>query len=214
MALAMSAGHTGLIIENWFRKLCNSDISIQDIAKVIIEFGNQFEGFIEWTDSKHVEISEDLSTVIQNDAGEDIDCTFHGMAIAVPGATYHWQLKILEADRSMNIGIVVSDFYDESTEGYSFWETLSGYSWYSGDGYIWHENQHILPGNPLQYGEGDIIDIWLDLKDYNKLSFGKNAEKDGVSCQVMQDKSYRLVVELYVDEGDQHKFKLLSFECE
>ena len=57
---SLFAEHRALIIEHWFQILCPSQISIQDIAKVIIEFGNKYEGFIAWLNSKEFEISEDL----------------------------------------------------------------------------------------------------------------------------------------------------------
>ena len=65
--------HRNLIIENWFRILCNSKISIQDIAKVIIEFSDQCEGFAQWTNYQNVEISKDSLTVCYDNKQENND---------------------------------------------------------------------------------------------------------------------------------------------
>ena len=40
----------------------------------------------------------------------------------------------------------------------------------------------------------DIIDVWLDLKNDNCLSFGKNNEKYGKAFDIPCDKKFRLAV--------------------
>ena len=43
--MSLADGGKLLIITNWFRKVCESNISIDDICKVIIEFAKMYEQF-------------------------------------------------------------------------------------------------------------------------------------------------------------------------
>ena len=152
--------HRNLIIALWFRILCHSKISIQDIANVIIHFGDQYEAFITWSDkhNEHIGISED-ALIVAFDSGDLFSYVVCGQVEAVKGAEYHWKIKILKNGNGINVGIVENEFYEknESSINKYFWETNIGYSWYS-NGSVWHNSQDILS----KFGIDDIVDIWLD----------------------------------------------------
>ena len=83
MTSRVSSEHRYLIIEHWFRMLYGSKISVQDIANVIIEFGDLYEQLMAWTDPKYFEISEDSLTVtFKNEASFILVC---GQIDAVKG---------------------------------------------------------------------------------------------------------------------------------
>ena len=216
MTHSVSAKSRNLIIEHWFRTLYDSRISIVDIAKVIIEFGDDYEGFIAWTEGQDFDISEDLLTVT-----DGINCEFRryfcvcGQINAIKGYQYHWKIKLLKQERCMNLGIVESDevLKDESTSIFRyFWTTKIGYSWYSKDGRIWHEGIDKSYGEGT-YGTGDIIDVWLDFKNDTALSFGKNGNKFEKAFDVNPDKAYRLAIGVHGRRDTECKFELISFEC-
>ena len=59
--------------------------------------------------------------------------------------------------------------------------------------------------------DGDIIDMWLDLRNEPFLSFGINGIKfDEDPFVVEEDVDYKLVVEPY--KTDEHPVELISFD--
>ena len=183
-----------LIIEYWCRILLSfsTSFSIDDIAKIIVEFGNEYEQFdatVSGTGMKGttIEFGEDNLTAKFLGYNESA----FGLIEAVPGCIYHWKIKLIEVGgHSVNIGIVEADKMETQDAAY-FWGYEYGYSYYK-DGQTWHNNKGKYYGDPI--GKDDIIHIWLDLKDKYDLSFDKNGKKYGKAWDVNHDTTYKLAV--------------------
>ena len=81
-----------------------------------------------------------------------------------------------------------------------------GYSYWSGNGKLYN-CQVKNYGDP--YGQNDIIDIWVDLRDDKReLFFAKNDKKYGViQLHDCESGEYKLAVAMY---GEEKKIELLS----
>ena len=131
--------------------------------------------------------------------------------IATPNRKYHWQLKIIEcSDTQLGIGVIQAD-KAESSLGEPWWNEKYGYVYFARHG-------SIVNGISRPYGdtydEGDIIDVWLDLKeDKNELSFAKNGKKFGKAANVEKATDYRLGIAMYCYSiSYKKKMKLRLFE--
>ena len=181
-----------LIIEYWFRIILCTSFSVDDIAKIMIEFGNEYEQFDTIVSATGIEETttefgkDDLTAKFVGDT----ESAF-GLLEAIPGCIYHWQIKLLElSGQSVNIGIVEADKIQYQNAAY-FWGYEYGYSYYQ-DGQTWHNNKRKSYGD--SFSKDDIIHIWLDLKDNYDLSFDKNGKKYGKAWDVNQDTTYKLAV--------------------
>ena len=97
--------------------------------------------------------------------------------------------------------------YQESKNG-QWWNQHYGYSSWSDNGWIYHNDDDRRYGDP--FGQDDVIDIWLDLKgDKRELSFGKNDKIYGKARDVKESTNYRLAITV---SGQVHEIQLLSFE--
>ena len=77
---------------------------------------------------------------------------------------------------------------------------------YIDDGQIYHSDKYKKYGDT--YGEGDVIDVYLNLKKYN-ISWGKNGEKYGKGFKVNKEQSYRFGVGF---AGHPHVVEMLEFD--
>ena len=112
---------------------------------------------------------------------------------ATPNNKYHWRVKIVNDKTSTNIGIIEALQYSENKRSGWWWCTF-GFS-------LFHNGKLYSSGGVREYGasvyrKGDVVDIWLDLKDNFDLSFGKNGEEYGKAFDVKQDTDYKLAVSL------------------
>ena len=212
MTSSTSAEHRNLIIDHWFRLLFDSKMSIQDIAKLIVEFGDQCEGFIACTNRNKIEISEDLLTVSFD--GKDDTLRYIcvcGKVDAFKGAEYHWKIKLSAKGDYINVGVVEHEFCEKILNDLyinkHFWATKLGWSWYSGDGHIWHNNHEKI--YQQGYDVTDTVDIWLDLKNNSQLSFGINGEKFVKAYDMNEHKSYRMAIGVYRTAQTKNKFELI-----
>ena len=146
------------------------------------------------------------------------DISVFGSMDAVPGNKYHWKVKVfgdVKAIDDINIGIIEADKC-ELGKG-ELWWTRYGISYWSKNGMIFKYNEARGICGSHEYGKtfnnekNVIIDIWLDLKNNNELSFAKNDEKFGTACTVQDSKNYRLAVAIY---DAQTKIQLLSYDVE
>ena len=147
---------------------------------------------------------------------EEGDISVFGTMIAVPGNKYHWKLKVIGDDvQYINIGIIESDKCESNKE--RLWWNTDGISYFSWDGCIYKPNEQRVICNSYEYGKGFkgenevIIDIWLDLKDENELSFAQNAVEFGKASQVKESMEYRLAVSIF--DADT-KMELLSCDVQ
>ena len=203
----MSNAVKQLIIECWFRKLIELELSIEDIAKIIIEFADEYEQFDPEKTSKDLKLENDNLDVYLPTIASLLTARSFGLLDATPGRKYHWKIKILD-EMSGNIGIIEADKYISFSKGTDgWWYYPYGYAYYSGkDLYNDYENTtYIVYGE--EYDVDDIIDVWLDLKDNYDLSFGKNEKKFGKAFDLKKDTTYKLAIGLY--SGG---VRLMSFE--
>ena len=194
-----------IIVAHWFRKLISADISIQDMLRIIVKFSEVYEEFDKSLSHKSIKIEDDGMSLSKNDYG---DRTAFGIVVARTGKTYHWKLKVIESgDTDINIGIADKDKCKENDTG-GWWYTKYGYSYWSYDGYIYHSNQDLEYGE--EFGTGDIIDMWLDLKDNKReLSFAKNEIKFGKAFDVKHSTDFKFALTM---SGAPYKIELMCFE--
>ena len=202
-----------LIFEYWFRIIIGSDISIQDISNITLKFGEKYEMFDSSLSHKSIEIQNDGQLLFLS-ASLCKKISGFGTVTAKSGYRYHWKLKLFGDNvQYINIGIIEADKCSANTSN-SWWITEYGYSYWSGDGEIYHDwsQQGIFRNHKhygKSYGKDDIIDIWLDLKDENQLSFAKNDETFGKAADLKQSVDFRLAVAIWFANC---KIQILSFE--
>ena len=205
----VSVSEREMVVEYWFRKLMALEMSIEDIIKIIVEFGNKYERFDESLVHNALTVDErqDIVSGYQDPEKDGDRYSAFGTIIADRDAKYHWMLQILEmGDESVNIGIIEQDEAEKNLEEY-WWGEDFGYSYYQ-DGQIYCSS--FFTGE--DYGEalqcGDIVHIWLDLKENNDLSFCINDKQFGKAFDI-DPGQYRLGVSL-----KKGKIKLILLEIE
>ena len=185
-----------IIAEYWFRILIDLDFSSENISDIIAQFADEFELFDKLMTGSRLLLNEDFTEVsFSSDVISRISppsSTF-GTILAISGRKYHWRLEIL-SDSNANIGIIEASKCEKSLDNY-WWGENWGYSYYK-DGELYHED---CDG---EYGEsfgnkGDIIDVYLDFKDKNELSFGKDDTKFDTAYDIDSSKDYKLGIGLY-----------------
>ena len=197
MASISSNEHRQIIVEYWARILLSTSFSINDIAKIILEFGDQYEKFDPSISVEAVRFADDdLTTFFNEDDDIYYSQSSFGLIDAIPGYQYHWKVKIASYDYRGNIGIIQADkckvIRDNVTE--YWWNKPYGYSYYS-DGSFWHYSHEQEYGVSLR--EGDIIEICLDLKDKDELSYIVNGKAFGIADNVKRGHTYKLAIGLY-----------------
>ena len=187
-----------LIIECWFRKLLSCSFSIDDIAKIVLEYAKEFELFDKDLIHSDLKVDDEYRTI--SNSKMSFGKNAFGTNIAVTGYKYHWKVKI-EKDISghspyINIGIIEADRACEWLSG-GWWRKTFGYSYFK-SGTIWNGKLPLGSVGSRRYGQehyaDDIIDMWLDLKDNNDLSFGKNGKNYGHAFDIPLDKEYRFAL--------------------
>ena len=101
-----SSENRRMIFEYWFRTLKGSNISIDDILKIVLEFAKEVEIF-------DVDLCAELMKIEKNGAllyktkERWGNCNAFGSIIASSGNLYHWKIKVIECnDCCINIGVV------------------------------------------------------------------------------------------------------------
>ena len=202
-----------LIVANWFRKLIEFDLSIQDISKIIIELGDPYEQFDPEETNKYLKLDNDnldVNLTSEHDEFVLVVVSSFGLTETSPGHKYHWKIQALDGMKGGNVGIIKANAcssYKYETNA-NWWGDTAGYAYYSVTGALYHNYQR-TSSRPYAdgFGTNDIIDVWLDLKDNYTLSFGKNGKSYGKAFDVNRDMTYKLAVGLY--SGG---LRLISFE--
>ena len=133
--------------------------------------------------------------------------TVFGSVDAIPGNKYHWKIKVLD-NEGTNIGIMQADkCIKHANSSDSWWNYDYAWSYYSAAGHIFHRSCNTSYGEV--YGAYDIIDIWVDLKVNNELSFGRNERSFGKAADLKPNATYKLVIGLYGGS-----VKLLHFDTQ
>jgi len=144
--------------------------------------------------------------VLKTTESKSVMCGFGSYECAVEGYIYHWKLKVLEGDTDVNIGVIWSETARKNRKQ-MWWLADEGYSYWGLDGQKYHSDKYKAYGE--EYGQGDEIDVWLNLKKYN-VSFAKNGNNYGKAFKVDKTKTYRLGVGF----NGNHAVELLEFSIE
>lgn len=209
-----------LIIEYWFRTLCNLSLSIVNIISIIAEYAKEYETIDLSISYKGFSYNEDTCIISMEYLKEDEDeleaQTGFGTVVATAGRKYHWTLKLIGDGPGWqyNIGVLDEETaidIEKSRFREGFWFTKAGYSYYGGTGKVYNGD---IERNCVEYGEtykgGDVIDLWLDLKDTNNAVYwGKNGKQYDKKVNVKSNTDYRFA--FCVMPGE---LELLLFETE
>ena len=196
-----------LIVEYWYRTLLSISLSIDDITKIIVEFGEEFERFEETLRSKKVKIKDNGKLISQTK--DEYHChNAFGLFNATPGSKYHWKVQIKPGlfTFKANIGIIEANKCEESLPDLIWCCIGRGYAYYSHDGNIFHDT-FLGKKYGETYTDNDVIDIRLDLKDDYMVSWGKNGKDYGKGFDVKKETEYKLAVGMYYG-----KVKLISLD--
>ena len=183
-----------LIIAYWFRIMISRLIVIDNISSIISKFAEQHEHFKSSLVHKEIMIENEGKTLLNTAETRLGRKSAFGSIIAKPGYKYHWQVHVVSGVSDINIGVIEADKAQKSVDKY-WWNEGYGFSYfflgqlYNGN---WDEDDDRSYGRIL--GDGDIIDVWLDLKDHYQLSFGKNEEDYGKAFDMKQKMDYRFSV--------------------
>ena len=180
---------------------------IDDIVNLINTFGKTLETFDPDLIYSALQVDDGYET-ITNPEGSYQKSAF-GKMIAVKGRIYHWTVKIDEdvygRDPYINIGIFDANKAKNNLDG-CWWKKEYGYSYFK-SGTIWSYSSEINTKYGTRHKAGDIIEMWLDLKDKYTLSYAKNDKHFGVAFKIPSNTSYRFG--LNVARG---KVTIIAFE--
>ena len=182
------------VISYWYRTTTASfeSFSIEDIIKIIIEYGQPIEKFVASTVHQQL-IIENEGRILRDHKNSGSQLSGFGSFTAKPESKCHWRVKIVNDRTSTNIGIIEASKYAEN-KSTGWWWCKFGFS-------LFHNGKIYSSGVVREYQadtyhKGDIIDVWLDLKDNFDLSFGKNGKEYGKAFDVKHDTDYKLAVSL------------------
>lgn len=130
------------------------------------------------------------------------NCSF-GLVDAVPGHKYEWKIKLFEDTDMVNIGVVELTKENKWKDGW--WGTKFGYSYFE-TGCIFHDNQYDEEYGD-EFSDGDVVEVYLDLKNQMALSFGINGNKFAKAYNVDGEKIHKLAVSRY-----QGNLEIVSFK--
>ena len=186
-----------VIIEYWFRVLCQSSISITDIIKIIDEFASEYESLDLSISADKFSYHEENGMIYLEEDEEWTTGTAYGLIIATPGRKYHWKIKFVKKKQDYfrtNIGVINTTNAPYVSKHGSWWNAKGAYSYYDFNGDVYSGD---FPAK--RYGEtykcGDTIDIWLDLRDdKNTIAWDKNGRKSDKEVKVAPNTDYRFVM--------------------
>ena len=191
--------------------LIKSELDIADILKFIIQFGEEIERFDPSLCGDLLTIENDGKVLCKPVSGW-MNYNGFGMKNACVGNIYHWKLKVFECDTAgpiLYIGILGAKYAADQL-GSSWFYHSNAYSYISSYGGIFH-NGPKMRYQAEWYGDGDIIEIWLDLKsDEKSICFAKNGKKsDKITDDLSRSDEYKLAISM----GEQRKkVEILLFE--
>ena len=191
-----------MVISYWIRILICPSFSVDDVAKVMVEYGDDYEVFNPEISSKDIGFSKDNLTIYK-DGG--FGKSAFGTIDVISGGKYHWKLKLIEDSPFANIGLIKAGKCIK--EGQGCW--LNGFSYHQTGSINVFTNTYktVSRGNPFK--KNDIVEMKLDLKDGNVMSYilnGKELAK--ISCDHIKDNGYKLAVGFH----EKGKVTLLSFK--
>ena len=156
-----------MIIEYWYRIILNLNYSIDNIWKIITEFAKEYERFDTKFCYKGLIIESEGLIIGKISTNRSEAQSGFGSIIAKSGLKYHWKIKYIKGKSltDINLGIIEYNKYKENLRD-MWWNKKYGFSYYCKSGLIYNLESK-------KYGDkytiGDIIDIWVDLKDEYQL---------------------------------------------
>ena len=184
-----------ITVRYWYRILFNNKDLPIDVINIMKDYSSSsLNDKFNISNIKYNSITITDDGKIANKTSNTEQESVFGNVIASKDCVYHWQIKINKID-SMNIGIIDSTKCSK-LKNRSWWLTTNGYSYYSGDGNFYHQDDCTFGGRKhygSKYGPGDIIEIKLDLGDF-KISFRKNGGLYYGYENVEPDKDYCLAI--------------------
>mmetsp|Transcript_18593 Transcript_18593/g.29465 ORF Transcript_18593/g.29465 Transcript_18593/m.29465 type:complete len:300 (+) Transcript_18593:152-1051(+) len=151
-------------------------------------------------------VVEGGGSVLKTTESKSVMCGFGTVECDEAGKTYHWKVQIVQG-KDVNLGVIWTEHCKKNKKE-MWWLGDEGYSYWGDDGQIYHSDKYKKYG--ATYGEGDVIDIWLNLKKYN-ISFAKNGEKYGKAFKVDKTHAYRFGCGV---AGHPHVLQMLEFSVE
>ena len=187
-----------LIIVSWFRKSVNSDISIDDICKIIVEFAKmyaQFDGY----DKQGVKITGNGTIATAQDSpirNYHIYCKR-----IIPNKTKQilsWKFRCWEMKNRKYWGIGFDAVENEPIYSGYFHDKPGRISYlYKPNGEIWKCGERIRDQLIRGWNEGDIVTLTYDGSD-RELSISVNDEQDHNSLMKIakSERGFRAVLVL------------------
>ena len=123
-----------MIIEYWCRKLLCLLYSIQDIAKIIIAFGEEYDEFNPSLSCEDMKFGDDNLTAFVPEDTQSFLLMTTGKATANPGARYIWKIKLINEETEPNIGIMEAN--ESNKRENNFFAHKTGFSYFQ-DGYLY-----------------------------------------------------------------------------
>ena len=145
-------------------------MSTDDITKIMIDFGDDYEAFNPKISSQDIKFSEDNLTISKSIwSGRSA----YGTIDAISGGKYHWKLKLI----------------DDCPVG----------------------NGAKTDCNGISFNAGDIVEMYLDLKDENTFKYMLNGQDVGtIPCDCKKNVIYKLAFGFHTTG----KVALISFDEE
>eukprot|EP01083_Nonionella_stella_P008458 24411_1 len=193
--LQMNIKHQ-IVFEHWFRKLLDKPL-IMDISNVIHWFVTHRESFITLNHCQTISIVSG-GQIVRKAFKDGKECVF-GSVVAMPGRSYHWKFRLHEVEW-MCIGIIETDMAVLHTNKFGFDKIQSfvltepfGYGYCTpGEKYNTFDDGNVMYG--MATDNGDEVNMYLDLKEKNTLSFDNGKFDFGVAWNVRSGVKYRLAI--------------------
>ena len=152
--------HNILIISNWFRTLLQSNITIHDICKIIIQFSKMYEQFVDYNET-NVEVTKDgtVATVVDLTGGS-IYCKLN-----IPNETkqiFRWKFKCWKMASKKFWGIGIDAIQNPSLHDdyfYNKYEVDEVDYLYTACGDVWECGTILEDEFTLGWERGDIVTL-------------------------------------------------------
>ena len=206
MSTYVGDDYKSLIVANWFRKSVASEISIDDICKIIIAFAKIYDRFAGY-DETTVQVTHD-GTVATN-------ITFGNRSIycklIIPNQTnetFKWKFKCCQMGDPLYYGIGIDAIKNETAYNDYFYNIRANINYiYKANGDMWECGERITDSPAVNRTAGwtkdDMITLIYNGRD-RRLSVSINNEHDEDSILKVEESKGGFRVVVFMDEtGEQ-----------
>ena len=188
----------GMIITYWFRILIAAKYATEDISKMICGFAYEYDIFDDALSDKKLYFSKRKNELLFD---EDEYYTGYalppnpafGSMIATKGKRYCWTIELHSGTRAA-LGIIHASKCKEAIDDPYWYKYSYGYAY--GTGKFYHNREDKRYGDHFSV-MGNIIEIHLDFKENNELSFGNAEYHFGTACKVNDKEEYKLAINVW-----------------